>query len=99
MYDVSGFDAGQYTASQSVGLAGPLLTVTEIVLSSRAIASDGGSSSHMATAAWAFNRPPVVVMPPSAATGSVDVSSMVFSWAVVFAHADSTSAAAPDTCG
>ena len=54
---------------------------------------------HPCTARLTFRRPPVDVFVANAATWSTLSSSSALSSAVVAAHIDSTSMAAPDTCG
>ena len=46
-----------------------------------------------------FSRPPVTVLPASELIGSTLFMRFAFSSAVVSEHLESTSAAAPETCG
>ena len=99
MYDWSWFVDGQYSPSQSFGSPGALSTVTVIDVSSEVMCKDAGSLAHDATAASAFRRQPVIVRSARAAVGSTDINSATLNWAVEREHADSSSAAAPDTWG
>src|SRR5688500_18579939 len=58
-----------------------------------------GGRVHARSALFTCSRPPVVVMPASADRGPTVPSSVSFSASVSMSHADSTSAAAPETCG
>ena len=56
-------------------------------------------AAHTSIAFFTFSRPPVTVMPAREETGVTLLRRRVFSAAVPIGHAESTSAAAPDTCG
>src|SRR5437867_13087914 len=54
---------------------------------------------HAATARPTFRRPPVTVSPASAGIGSTLFNNRFLTAAVLAVQRESTSAAAPDTCG
>src|SRR5437879_1969594 len=61
--------------------------------------SQGSDGWQERTALFALSLPPVSVMPESAGMGSTLLRRVLLSCAVLRLHLESTSAAAPETCG
>src|SRR5205814_3999975 len=77
--------------------------VAETLLAESAVgaggAVGGGGFTQLRIALSTFSRPPVIVIPERLATGSTFASKASFSAAVLSVQAESSSRAAPETCG